>query len=168
MFDLDLRPRRARGCLMPCLAVIAVIALALAVPGTARAATTSDELDALARTLEANPANNATLNSQLLALLREPAKTLDGVTLPTTPAQYTNLVDTALKLRPKGWLAGATEQLPAASMGVSCTARLDLWVLDAQPGLRAEVFAWGKGNCPSVLSAAIARAWAYKLRQVGR
>lgn len=145
-----------------------ILALFALLASPAYAATSSADLDAIAKVLEQNAAPNATLNSQLLSLLREPAKTLDGVTLPTTAAQYTTLIDTALKLRPKGWIAGGSEQYPAASMGVNCTAHLSLWVNDTQPGLRMEAFAWGKGNCPSVTSAAIARAYAYKLRQIGR
>ena len=143
--------------------------LLISVP--ASAATTSADLEAIAKTLEQNPAPNSTLNSKLLSLLREPAKTLDGVTLPTTAAQYTTTLDTALKLRPAGWIAGGSEQLPAAAGGVNCTAHLSLWLFDAginQAGLRTEAFAWGKGNCASVLSAAIARAWEWKLKQVGR
>lgn len=149
--------------------LIAAAALVLAAP--VQAATSSADLEAIAKTLEQNPAGNTTLNGQLLALLKEPAKTLDGVTLPSTAAQYTTTIDTALKLRPKGWLAGGSEQMPAAAQGVNCTAHLSLWVTDPTingPGLRMESFAWGKGNCASVLSAAIARAWAYKLKQVGR
>jgi hypothetical protein len=145
--------------------------LAFATP--AAAATSSSDLEAIAKVLEQNAAPNTTLNSQLLTLLREPAKTLDGVTLPSSAAQYTTLIDTALKLRPKGWIAGGSEQMPAAAGGVNCTAHLSLWMSDAAlpnngPGLRMEAFAWGKGNCPSVTSAAIARAWGYKLRQIGR
>lgn len=132
------------------------------------AATTSADLENLAKVLEQNLAPNTTLNSQLLSALREPAKTLDGVTLPSTAAQYTSTIDTALKLRPKGWIAGGSEQFPAAASGVNCTAHLSLWIDGINPGLRMESFAWGKGNCPSVLSAAIARAWAWKLRQIGR
>jgi hypothetical protein len=145
-----------------------IIALLLAVPAPAFAATTSADLEATAKLLEQNAAPSTTLNSQLLTQLREPAKTLDGVILPSTAAQYTTTLDTALKLRPKGWIAGGSEQYPAAAAGVNCTAHLSLWVTGTQPGLRMEAFAWGKGNCPSVLSAAIARAWSYKLKQVGR
>lgn len=135
------------------------------------AATTSAQLEDIAKVLEQNALPNAALNTQLLSLIREPAKTLDGVTLPSTAAQYTTTIDTALKLRPKGWLAGGQEQMPAAASGVNCTAHLAYWVDDPAlkgPGLRMEAFGWGKGNCASVLSAGIARAWAYKLRQVGR
>jgi hypothetical protein len=149
--------------------LLALAALAFATPAVA--ATSSGDLEAIAKVLEQNAVPNATLNSQLLALLREPAKTLDGVTLPSTAAQYTTTIDTALKLRPKGWLAGGQEQMPAAAAGVNCTAHLAYWVDDPVlkgPGLRMEAFAWGKGNCASVLSAGIARAWSYKLRLVGR
>lgn len=131
------------------------------------AATSSADLEAIAKVLEQS-GPSATLNSQLLALLREPAKTLDGVTLPTTAAQYTTTIDTALKLRPKGWVAGGSEQYPAAAAGVNCTAHLSFWETVAPPGLRMEAFAWGKGNCAAVLSAAEARAWAWKLKQIGR
>jgi hypothetical protein len=135
------------------------------------AVTSSADLETLAKTLEQNPVPNATLNSRLLSLVREPAKTLDGVTLPSTASQYTTLLDTALKLRPKGWFASATERLPETAGSVTCTAYLSYWVPAATSsgaGLRTDVFAWGGGNCPSVLSAAIARAWAWKLKQVGR
>lgn len=145
--------------------------LAALIASPVSAATTSADLEAIAKTLEQNPAPSPTLNSKLLSLLREPAKTLDGVTLPTTAAQYTTGIDTALKLRPKGWIIGATEQLPIASGGVSCTSIISFWTVTPPTtyvGLRAERFAWGKGNCPSVLSAAIARAWAWKLQQIGR
>lgn len=139
---------------------------------SAFAATSSADLEAIAKTLEQNVAPNATLNTKLLLLLREPAKTLDGITLPTTASQYTTTVDTALKLRPKGWIAGGSEEYPPAANGVNCTAHLSLWVPNsAGPGIAGmptEAFAWGKGNCPSVLSAAIARAYAYKLRGIGR
>jgi hypothetical protein len=84
--------------------LLALAALAFTTP--AMAATSSADLDAIAKVLEQNAAPNTTLNSQLLSLLREPAKTLDGVTLPSTAAQYTTTIDTALKLRPKGWIAG--------------------------------------------------------------
>lgn len=146
---------------------ILIAAALLVCASPVAAATSSADLETIAKTLE-NSGPSAALNSQLLSLLREPAKTLDGVTLPSTAAQYTTSVDTALKLRPKGWIAGGSEQYPAAASGVNCTAHLSLWVNDAQPGLRMEAFAWGKGNCAAVLSAAIARAWAYKLKQVGR
>jgi hypothetical protein len=144
--------------------------LALALISTpAVAATSSADLEAIAKVLEQTTVPSATLNTQLLSLLREPAKTLDGITLPSTAAQYTTTIDTALKLRPKGWIAGGSEQYPAAAAGVNCTAHLSWWVDGVpQPGLRMEAFAWGKGNCAAVLSAAEARAWAYKLRQVGR
>lgn len=150
--------------------LIAAAALATSMwPTAAMAATTSADLEAIAKVLENNPGQNAALNTQLLGLLREPAKTLDGVTLPSTAAQYTATIDTALKLRPKGWIAGGSEQYPAAASGVNCTAHLSWWVDGPPyPGLRMEAFAWGKGNCASVTSAAIARAYAYKLRQVGR
>jgi hypothetical protein len=131
------------------------------------AATSSADLEAIAKVLEQS-GPSATLNTQLLSLLREPAKTLDGVTLPSTAAQYTTTIDTALKLRPKGWIAGGSEQYPAAAAGVNCTAHLSLWVTDTPPGLRTEAFAWGKGNCAAVTSAAIARAWSWKLKQTGR
>jgi hypothetical protein len=85
------------------------------------AATSSADLEAIAKTLEQS-GPSATLNTQLLSLLREPAKTLDGVTLPSTAAQYTTTIDTALKLRPKGWIAGGSEQYPVAASGVNCTA----------------------------------------------
>lgn len=132
------------------------------------AATSSADLEAIAKVLEQNPVGNKTLNSQLLSLVREPAKTLDGITLPSTAAQYTTTIDTALKLRPKGWIAGATEQYPPASSGDNCTAILSYWTASPPAGLRADAFAWGKGNCASVLSAGIARAWAWRLRQIGR
>lgn len=145
-----------------------ILALAL-ISTPAVAATTSANLEDIAKVLEQTAVPSATLNTQLLTLLREPAKTLDGVTLPSTAAQYTTTIDTALKLRPKGWIAGGSEQYPAAASGVNCTAHLSWWVAGVpQPGLRMEAFAWGKGNCAAVLSAAIARAWGYKLRQVGR
>ena len=151
--------------------LIAAAAILLAAP--VQAATSSADLEAVAKALEQNATPSTTLNSRLLALLKEPAKTLDGVTLPSTAAQYTTSIDTALKLRPKGWLAGGSEQMPAAAGNVNCTAHLSLWVPDPNltnngPGLRMEAFARGLGNCPSVLSAAIARAWAYKLKQAGR
>jgi hypothetical protein len=150
--------------------LLLILALAIT-PTPALAATSSADLEAIAKVLEQNAAPSTTLNSQLLSLLREPAKTLDGITLPSTAAQYTTTIDTALKLRPKGWLAGGQEQMPAAAGGVNCTAHLAYWVDDPAlkgPGLRMEAFAWGKGNCASVLSAGIARAWAWRLRQVGR
>jgi hypothetical protein len=150
--------------------LLLIAALAL-ISTPAVAATTSAQLEDIAKVLEQNAAPSTTLNSQLLALLKEPAKTLDGVTLASTAAQYTTTIDTALKLRPKGWLAGGQEQMPAAAAGVNCTAHLAYWVDDPAlkgPGLRMEAFAWGKGNCASVLSAGIARAWAYKLRLAGR
>lgn len=157
------------------LAIIAIVAVLIFTTRPAHGATltTSAQLEALAKVLEQNATPNASLNSQLLALVKEPAKTLDGMTTASTAALYTTTIDTALKLRPKGWLAGGTEQMPAAAQGVNCTASMSLWLNGvgsdpAMPGLRMETFAWGKGNCASVLSAAIARAWAYKLRQVGR
>jgi hypothetical protein len=155
--------------------LLLIAALAL-ISTPAVAATSSADLEAIAKVLEQTAVPSATLNTQLLTLLREPAKTLDGVTLPSTAAQYTTTIDTALKLRPKGWIAGGSEQYPAAAAGVNCTAHLSWWVPNSvtsttgatMAGLRMEAFAWGKGNCAAVLSAAIARAWGYKLKQVGR
>lgn len=146
---------------------ITLFAALLLCAAPAAAATSSADLEAIAKVLEQSGPSTV-LNSQLLSLLREPAKTLDGVTLPTTAAQYTTTIDTALKLRPKGWIAGGSEQYPAAAAGVNCTAHLSFWETATPPGLRTEAFAWGKGNCAAVLSAAEARAWAWKLRQVGR
>jgi hypothetical protein len=144
------------------------IALLGASPAAAVTTPTSPAaLDDLAKVLEQS-GPDAALDKQLLTLLREPAKTLDGITLPTTAAKYTATVDTALKLRPKGWLTGFSEEFPSAAGGVSCTAHLSLWVIDDQPGLRFETFAWGKGNCAAIMDAAIARAWAFRLRQAGR
>jgi hypothetical protein len=72
--------------------------LALALISTpAVAATSSADLEAIAKVLEQTTVPSATLNTQLLSLLREPAKTLDGITLPSTAAQYTTTIDTALK-----------------------------------------------------------------------
>lgn len=144
------------------------VAAAILLPAPAAAATSSADLEAIAKTLEQNLVGNATLNTKLLSLLREPAKTLDGITLASTAAQYTTTIDTALKLRPKGWYAAGDEQYAPAASGVNCTARLSYWVTDTPPGLRTETYAWGKGNCASVLSAAIARAWAWRLKQIGR
>lgn len=138
------------------------------VASPAAAATTSADLETVAKALEQNTAPSSTLNSKLLSLLREPALTLDQVTLPTTPSLYTKSVDTALRLRPAGWVAGEQEQFAPAAAGVNCTAHLAFWSPAAPAGLRTEAFAWGVGNCPSVLSAAIARAWSWKLKQVGR
>jgi hypothetical protein len=146
---------------------ILIAAALLVCASPVAAATSSADLEATAKLLEQS-GPSAALNTQLLTQLREPAKTLDAVTLPSTAAQYTTTIDTALKLRPKGWIAGGSEQYPAAASGVNCTAHLSLWVEGAQPGLRMEAFAWGKGNCAAVTSAAIARAWAWKLKQIGR
>jgi hypothetical protein len=163
---------RVHVAILIALAIIAGLIFGLS-PAHAATLTTSAQLESLAKVLEQNAVPNSTLNSQLLTLVKEPAKTLDGMTTATSAALYTTTIDTALKLRPKGWLAGGTEQMPAAAMGVNCTASMSFWLTDPNlpnggPGLRMETFAWGKGNCASVLSAAIARAWAYKLRQVGR
>lgn len=163
---------RVHVAILIALAIIAGLIFGLS-PAHAATLTTSAQLESLAKVLEQNATPSTTLNSQLLALVKEPAKTLDGMTTASTAALYTTTIDTALKLRPKGWLAGGTEQMPAAAAGVNCTASMSLWLNSvgsdpAMPGLRMETFAWGKGNCASVLSAAIARAWAYKLRQVGR
>lgn len=147
---------------------ILILAALIAIPAPSFAATSSADLEAIAKTLEQNPAGNATLNTKLLSLLREPAKTLDGVTLPSTAAQYTTTIDTALKLRPKNWYAGGAERYAPANPGVNCTAFLEYWEPTPPAGMRQSAFAWGKGNCASVLSAAIARAWAWKLKQAGR
>lgn len=146
---------------------IILFAVLLVSAAPVAAATSSADLEAVAKVLEQS-GPSATLNAQLLSLLKEPAKTLDGVTLPATAAQYTTTIDTALKLRPKGWIAGGSEQYPAAAAGVNCTAHLSLWATATPPGLRTEAFAWGKGNCAAVTSAAIARAWSWKLKQAGR
>jgi hypothetical protein len=141
---------------------------ALLIPTPSVAATSSAELEALAVALEKNTAGNSTLNSKLLSLIREPAKTLDGVTLPTTAAQYTSNVETALKLRPAKWLYNVREHYPPAAMNIRCSTTLSYWEATTPTGLRMEVWAFGLGNCPSVLSAAIARAWAWKLKRIGR
>lgn len=148
--------------------LIAAIAL-VAMAAPAAAATSSADLDALATTLEQNAAPSSTLNSKLLALLREPAKTIEGRTLPTTAAQYTTSIETAWKLMPAGFIPQIWQHYAAAAGGVNCSAMLAYWETGLPAsGLRFETFAWGKGNCASVSSAVIARAWAWKLRQVGR
>lgn len=150
--------------------ILTLAVAALASPAAAQTLPTKPaDLEALALQLEQSPASS-TMNSKLLSLLREPAKTLEGRTLPTTAAQYTTNVETAWKLLPTGWLPAVTRQNPPSSGGVACTALLSNWVNapDPKPGLRMETFAWGKGTCAAVTSAAIARAWAWKLRQAGR
>lgn len=137
----------------------------------------SSQLDALAIQLMANKANNATLNTRLLTLIREPAKTLDGVTLPTTAAQYTANLETALKLRPAKWIYNIREHngtipLPLGELGGPAPMNCSVTLTDnTRPGyvpVDGEPWSMGVGNCPSVLSAAIAKAWASKLRRVGR
>lgn len=133
-------------------------------PSAAMAATSSSDLETLARTLEQNPANSSTLNSQLLTALREPAKTLEGRTLPSTAAQYTNSIETAWKLMPTGFIPMVWQHAHVPH----CSAMIAYWDMAPGGGLKMETFAWGDGNCASVSSAAIARGWAWKLRQVGR
>jgi hypothetical protein len=136
------------------------------VPTTSFAATTSSDLEALATTLEQNPVASTALDKQLLNLLREPAKTLEARTLPTTAAKYTATIETAYKLMPAGFIPAIWQHPP--QLGLQCSAMIDFWDTGPTGGLRMETYAFGKGNCPSVVSAAIARGWAWKLRQVGR
>jgi hypothetical protein len=145
---------------------------ALALSSTATAATTSSDLLTLAKQLEANPASSAALNKQLLTLLREPAKTLEGRTLPTTAANYTGTVETALKLAPDPtqWFP-EVRFLPSSVYKVSCAATISFWdptSTAGAPGLRFEANAFGVGNCPSIMSASVAKAWAWRLQQIGR
>jgi hypothetical protein len=141
---------------------------ALALAGPAAAATSSSDLEVLATTLEQNAASNTTLNSQLLNALREPAKTLENRALPTTAALYTKSVETAWKLMPAGFIPQVWQHYAPAAGGANCSAMLAYWDTSPGGGLKMETFAWGKGNCASVSAAAIARGWAWKLRQIGR
>lgn len=145
--------------------ILLAIALAAASAPVA-AATSSSNLETIALKLEQS-GPSSTLNSQLLSLLKEPAKTIEGRTLPSTAAQYTTNVETAWKLRPTGWFVQLWQQpnLPSPGLDNNCTAMMQLWT---PTGLRMETYAWGKGNCAAVSSAAIARAWAYLLKQRGR
>lgn len=146
--------------------IIGFAALACALASPVAAATSSDDLETLAKTLEQNPTPSLTLDKQLLTLLREPAKTLEARTLPTTAAKYTATIETAYKLMPAGFIPAIWQHPP--QLGLQCSAMIDYWDAGPTGGLRMETYAFGKGNCPSVVSAAIARGWAWKLRQVGR
>jgi hypothetical protein len=141
------------------LVIFTAIAFALASP--ACAATSSADLDTFAKTLEQSQPS-ATLNSKLLTLLREPAQTIEGRTLPTSAAQYTTSVETALKLSPANMLYGVRQVVAPSRM---CTAML---TYPNNGYVQIEAFAWGSGTCAAVMSAAIARAWAFKLRAIGR
>ena len=143
---------------------ILILAAALLVATPAAAATSSADLEALAKTLEANPAQNSALDKQLLTALREPAKTLEGRDLGYYVSKDTGTIDTALKLMPAGFVPQVWEH-PSEAKTAACSSMIAFW---QQDGLKMETFAWGAGNCPSVLSAAIARGWAWKLKQVGR
>jgi hypothetical protein len=149
---------------MKALLAFALTLLALTSLATpAHAQTTSVSLDALAKTLEQSPASS-TLNSKLLSALREPVLTIEGRTLPSTAAQYTTSVETALKLKPTGWIY-AVRETPATT-GATCTSRLST---NQRVGyVTMETFAWGNGTCAAVMSASIARAWAHLLRLRGR
>jgi hypothetical protein len=135
------------------------------------AATSSADLESIAKVLEQNTMQNSTLDKNLLSLLREPAKTLENRTLPSTAAQYTGTIDTALKLQPDPthWFATGGALPGWLKPNVTCGVTLAFWKTELRPvTLDSFVLASGAGNCPSVFSAAIARAWAWKLRQVGR
>lgn len=154
--------------------VLALLAL-VAFAAPAHAATTSEELDTLALQLMQNKTPNITLDKRLLTLLREPAKTLEARTLPTTAAQYTANVETAMKLRPVKWIVSVREgngliPLPPEMGGypTACSAGITDNIRPGWVPADGEIWSYGVGNCPSVLSAAIAKAWAVKLRRVGR
>jgi hypothetical protein len=138
---------------------------AFLVPSPCFSATSSSSLETLAKQLEQNKAPNLTLDKALLSALREPASTLEARTLPTTAAKYTASIETAWKLIPAGFIPEVWQHNPVAAGGATCSAMLAYWESD---GLKMETFAYGPGNCPSVSSAVIARAWAWKLRNVGR
>lgn len=139
------------------------------------AATTSAQLENVAFRLMHNTAPNVALDKELLTLLREPAKTLEGRTLPTTAAQYTASIDTALKLKPNSWIWSVSmgSGIVASPWAyktdiINCGATLIDNVNAGSVPVAGNVWAIGPGNCPSQLSAAIAKAWAAKLRTVGR
>lgn len=160
---------------MRLLHVIAAAA-ALFVAAPAAAQTTSAQLFDLANRVEKTTTRSYALEKEGLTLLREPVKTFNGVTLPTSPAQYMGNAETTLKLtlppeyHPVIYQMPTTVAASAIKWGTGPTG--------APGGSQTLWMKWEAGGVATSTSpvyrratamyAALLRAWAWQLKQSGR
>jgi hypothetical protein len=128
--------------------------------------TTSQQLDDFATAAEAGTVWTLDLQQQLMDLIREPAMTLLGQTIP--PLNRSSAMDNIYRCKPQGWVR-AEQELPP---GQGAVAGFSLWQQNPGEtfmGLKMEVGI--QKSCATLalaMLAATARVWAYILRQAGR
>jgi hypothetical protein len=134
-------------------------------------ATTSQQLDDFAAKCEAADVWTADLQTELMDLIREPVKALQGWDLPAN--DRTKAMDNIYRCKPRGWTRAEQELgMDAKGQPQGGVASFALWELDQgdpYPGLRMEVGI--QKPCRTMALAmlsATARVWAYLLRQAGR
>jgi hypothetical protein len=133
--------------------------------------TTSQQLDDFATAAENGIVWTADLQGQLMDLIREPAMSILGQTIP--PNDRTKAMDNIYRCKPLGWRRAEQELgMDAQGKFQGAVASFALWVYnpgDPYPGLRMEVGI--QKPCATLalaMLAATARVWAYILRQAGR
>jgi hypothetical protein len=136
--------------------------------------TTSQQLDAFASVCEDAPVWTADLQGQLMDLIREPAMTLLGQTIPQN--DRTKAMDNIYRCKPKGWIRAEQELAPKTAGGPSQGAVASFMLWD-QPAGQAYLGLSGNHEigirkaCSTLavaMLAATARVWAQILREAGR
>lgn len=133
--------------------------------------TTSQQLDNFATAAENGTVWTADLQGQLMDLIREPAMSILGQTIP--PNNRAAAMDNIYRCKPLGWIRAEQELGPnVQNVRQGAVASFALWVYDdnlKMPGLRQEVGI--QKPCATLalaMLAASARVWAHILRQTGR
>jgi hypothetical protein len=136
--------------------------------------TTSQQLDDFAAMCEDAVVWTADLQGQLMDLIREPAMTLLGQTIPQN--DRTKAMDNIYRCKPKGWIRAEQELAPKTAGGPSQGAVASFMLWD-QPAGQAYLGLSGNHEigirkaCSTLavaMLAATARVWAQILREAGR
>lgn len=127
--------------------------------------TSSADLEAFAIRLRAQRVWTPDIQQELMDLIREPAMTCLGQLIPAN--DRTKAMDNLFRCKPTAW------DLGMESVGLQCTARLRKWyqsLTDTQVTLHDEVTSGDLPLCTNALAvtAALARTYAYLLRNIGR
>jgi hypothetical protein len=136
--------------------------------------TTSQQLDDLATLVEDAIVWTLDLQGQVMDLIREPAMTLLGQTIP--PLNRLSAMDNIFRCKPKGWIRAEQELMPKTPGGPSqgAVASFTLWdqpAGQAYMGLSANHEIGIRKACSTLavaMLAATCRVWAEILRENGR
>lgn len=136
--------------------------------------TTSQQLDDFAAVCEDSLVWTPDLQGQLMDMIREPAMTILGQTIPQN--DRTKAIDNLYRCKPKGWIRAEQELAPKTAGGPSQGAVASFMFWDqpagqAYLGLSAGHEIGIRKACSTLavaMLAATARVWAQILREVGR